>query len=289
MADWYTVGTGALNMAGGLIGSAINYASQQKTNQMNYDLAQEQMAWQQQENERAFQRDLEMWDLQNQYNSPAAQRARIEAAGLNPQLAFSQGVSATSGNATNAPNLKPAQAITPEMRAYTGWNDGLNGIGDAFNRARVANANALFSEAQAADKLFELGIKEEHRDAIVKQLTANADKSFSEAKIAEAQQLILEATKEFEIQAKEAGLKLTKNQVEEVAQKILQLKEVNSLKEFRNEMRKLMPGYAFTDDFATGVSISLYYWLYEMFRVIIDKTGVGNFVPKLAPLPRLKD
>lgn len=41
-----------------------------------------------------------MWNLQNEYNSPSAQMARYKAAGLNPNLIYSQG---SSGNASSAP------------------------------------------------------------------------------------------------------------------------------------------------------------------------------------------
>ena len=46
-----------------------------ETNQMNYQIAQDNNAF----NER-------MWNLQNEYNTPSAQRARLEAAGINPYL-----------------------------------------------------------------------------------------------------------------------------------------------------------------------------------------------------------
>lgn len=120
-------------IASGLGSGLFNFIGNAVNNWTNRQIAQEQMLWQQQENETAFQRDLKMWDLQNQYNSPAAQRARIEAAGGNPMLAFGNGINVTSGNASGAPQYKPATAITPTMNAYTGWNLGLENI-DALLR-----------------------------------------------------------------------------------------------------------------------------------------------------------
>ncbi len=111
MSDWYTLGGYAAGAAGGIIGTAINNYNQRK-------MARESMQWQQQENERAFQRDVQMWNMQNQYNSPEAQRKRLEDAGFNPQLAFGNGIQGSIGNADSSPKYNPAQAITPDLQPY---------------------------------------------------------------------------------------------------------------------------------------------------------------------------
>lgn len=46
-----------------------------------------------------FDKNVEMWNMQNDYNSPAAQMERLQAAGLNPNLMYSMG---TSGNASGS-------------------------------------------------------------------------------------------------------------------------------------------------------------------------------------------
>ena len=80
------LGAGIISGAGSLIGglfssSGSHYAARKQlqavreTNQMNYQIAQDNNAF----NER-------MWNMQNEYNSPTAQRARLEAAGINPYL-----------------------------------------------------------------------------------------------------------------------------------------------------------------------------------------------------------
>lgn len=74
--------SGVGSLAGGLISSSgSRYAARKQlqavreTNQMNYQIAQQNNAF----NER-------MWNLQNEYNLPENQRARLEAAGINPYL-----------------------------------------------------------------------------------------------------------------------------------------------------------------------------------------------------------
>lgn len=52
--------------------------------------------------------ELEMWNLQNAYNTPAAQMKRMKEAGLNPMLFYSQGNpgNASSAPGTHAPNFQ---------------------------------------------------------------------------------------------------------------------------------------------------------------------------------------
>lgn len=58
--------------------------------------------------EYSFAKSREMWELQNEYNSPMAQMQRLKAAGLNPALVYGQGaVGNQSGPAPSydAPNV----------------------------------------------------------------------------------------------------------------------------------------------------------------------------------------
>ena len=49
---------------------------------------------------RAFERDVEMWNRQNEYNNPSSQMERLKSAGLNPHLVYGNGV---TGNITSSP------------------------------------------------------------------------------------------------------------------------------------------------------------------------------------------
>lgn len=74
------LGSSLLSGASGIIGNMI----QRKTNK---ELA-----------EYSYQKDVEMWNMANEYNSPSAQMARLKEAGLNPNLAFGSGN--VAGNTT---------------------------------------------------------------------------------------------------------------------------------------------------------------------------------------------
>lgn len=55
----------------------------------------------------AFDQNVDMWNLQNQYNSPASQIERMQEAGLSPNLMYTQG---NVGNAGNMPQLGVSNA-----------------------------------------------------------------------------------------------------------------------------------------------------------------------------------
>ena len=88
----------ALNVAGmvspigrGLVNTQLQYT----TNKENRRFALEQQRLQNQFN-------LDMWNRQNAYNTPAAQVQRLMAAGLNPNLAYGQLGAGEAGALTSA-------------------------------------------------------------------------------------------------------------------------------------------------------------------------------------------
>ncbi|MFV1885011.1 MAG: hypothetical protein ACMZ7B_11025 [Balneola sp.] len=91
-----SLGLGVLNYFGQRENSRRNAATARyntdQTIKANRELAEYQ-----------FSKNLEMWHLQNQYNSPAEQMQRFQNAGLNPNLIYGQG---TPGNANSAPQYQ---------------------------------------------------------------------------------------------------------------------------------------------------------------------------------------
>lgn len=124
---------GVISGVGGLVTSAIgasgskkqadaSLAATRETNAQNYKIWQEQKQHEidmfNLENDAA----VDMWNMQNTYNSPAAQAARLSGAGFNPYLAMGGGN--PSGVATSAPQVgnigsAPAPAMqTPDPSAF---------------------------------------------------------------------------------------------------------------------------------------------------------------------------
>ena len=123
------IGT-AISAAGGLAGNYMNRRAVREQNRANMKLAEYQ-----------FNRNVEMWNMQNAYNSPSAQIQRLKAAGLNPQLAYGSGSNA--GNATSSPSFE-----APHMEAYQG---NARDMAQIMNLMPLAQLNQLTAQTRLID------------------------------------------------------------------------------------------------------------------------------------------
>lgn len=114
------IGAGA-SLAGGLIN-----AWQSRRNIRDTVGAQQHMAQYQ------YSKDLEMWNRQNQYNSPTEQMKRFSEAGLNPRLMYGKG-SASAGQATEMPKYS---AVRPD---FSGRIPILTRFIDAYQNYQIKN------------------------------------------------------------------------------------------------------------------------------------------------------
>lgn len=81
-----------------------------------------------------FDQDLAMWNMNNEYNSPAAQMARFKEAGLNPNLIYSQG---SNGNSASMPSYSmPSVKINPSDQRMKQTSQILDAIGLVSNAAQ---------------------------------------------------------------------------------------------------------------------------------------------------------
>lgn len=93
------------DIIGSLLGTAgMLYDSYQNRKNSKWN-TQQTISAQKAEAELAYQRSLDMWHMQNAYNSPQAQMQRFQQAGLNPHLIYGQG---TPGQAMAPPQYQPA-------------------------------------------------------------------------------------------------------------------------------------------------------------------------------------
>lgn len=89
---------------GNLLSSALNLVGTVETNDSNLYRQRDQQDW-----------NVEQWNRENLYNSPLAQKERLEAAGINPYSVLSQG-GADTGNASSPPaSVNPIPAIAPNF------------------------------------------------------------------------------------------------------------------------------------------------------------------------------
>ena len=89
-------------------GTAANAISQGNLNKKNRAFAKEMYQTQKQDN-------LDFWQMQNSYNSPEAQMARLKEAGLNPHLAYGNGSVANTGGSISSPHFSPPDQKAPQI------------------------------------------------------------------------------------------------------------------------------------------------------------------------------
>lgn len=120
----------AVSAGSNLIGSMFGFANNRNTNKTNLKIAQMNNEF----NERMLQKQIdyntEMWNKENEYNTASAQRQRIEAAGLNPNLMMNGG---NAGTASSAGAISPPTAS--EVGKQEAFSPDFSGIGSAVQTA----------------------------------------------------------------------------------------------------------------------------------------------------------
>lgn len=126
------IGAG-LSTLGSVGGSLISNAVNSKT---SYNLQRREQEYNQRMAEWQNEVNVANWQMQNDYNTPAAQMQRFQEAGLNPNLIYGNGT-ASAGNATSAPE---AAKVNPAPGKMSPANFGDMGMSDAVNAfAQIQN------------------------------------------------------------------------------------------------------------------------------------------------------
>lgn len=196
MPDNSIIGSVAQGSAA-VVGAGINAVGTARQNRKSRQFSEKMYEKQKFDN-------LAFWNLQNDYNSPAAQMQRFKDAGLNPHLIYGQG---SNGNAAavSTPDVQRPEFRTPE------WGNAISAAGTGFNdyydlRIKAAQANNVEQQADiirkqgqlldaqtfatlmgGQDREFELGMKSDLREVSMdykreqlRQLTTNIDNSIQE-------------------------------------------------------------------------------------------------------------
>lgn len=113
--DGASAGAGALaNMAGTFINAAITDRNNKQQRKWNEKMYNQQRA-----------HALADWEMENAYNSPRSQMARLKEAGLNPHLVYGNGATATGGDVRNT-DVKSWNPDAPQLD--------FSGVGTAFQQ-----------------------------------------------------------------------------------------------------------------------------------------------------------
>lgn len=114
---------GAVGIGADYLSSEKYMKDQKELNEQKFNYDKRLVIYQNSQNKKladeAYQKDVAMWNMQNEYNSPAAQMQRLQQAGLNPNLVYGGG-SVTGNTAGSAPSYNPPsypQLTYPSMQA----------------------------------------------------------------------------------------------------------------------------------------------------------------------------
>ena len=250
-----------------LLGSALGAFSNKKTNAANMELARYQNEWQTQENEKAYQRSVHMWNLQNEYNSPVQQMARLRSAGLNPNLVYGNG--AVGNSAGSAPQYQPADIERAHLTPYRGWNAGLTDAATTFlsartNKAQVDNMeaqNALIRQQAATEGLkqaniaastarseFDLSQANRLKDVSVARAEAEMSQAQHQADItwSKSQQERVKTVVDRALQ--DTRIKLGKAEYAQTVEAVTRLMQDNDINKFRYTLERAVGKSSLTDD-----------------------------------------
>lgn len=137
--------TAALISGGlGLVGGLISHGDVKEQYKYNKKLQ-----------DNAFAHNVEMWNMQNAYNTPSAQMERLQAAGLNPNLVYGNG--GATNTATDYPKYQAGEAPQVANIRAASRQLALQGFQTALN-AKLQNAQAanLDADTELKNKTTEL-------------------------------------------------------------------------------------------------------------------------------------
>lgn len=171
-------GGGLVSAAGSLIGAGINWAATGSMNKKTREFNEKMYGVQRAD-------ALADWNMQNTYDSPAQQMARLEAAGVNPNLVFGNGANNTSGpvRSSNAPtwNPRPPQVDAGSViDKYFDTRIKQQTTNNMELQAKVLEQEALNKAAQTANlgiagarSSFDLALAQSLKDNTIQMAEAN--------------------------------------------------------------------------------------------------------------------
>lgn len=182
------------------LGSIFNFSSQNRTNKANAKLAAQQNEWNKEAATLEYERNLEKWNMENEYNAPQMQRQRLVEAGMNPNLAYGSGTVANTAQAAvpyrrpdaqratmNAPQMSfdPYQAVSfgNALALQKAQKDQMDAQTDSIKQTTANNAiENLIKGVQLSGHKLSLREKEELYSTNVEQAKQQLAKTTQEVK-----------------------------------------------------------------------------------------------------------
>ncbi len=147
------------NIGGSVVSSVAGLFSANRQNKLARKMQREQNEWNNQQRLDQNSWNLQMWNRENEYNSAASQRYRLEAAGLNPYMMMSGGDAGSASSLTGQPATTSLSASPSTYNPASDINQMFMQLSDQlFKRDNLA-ADTASKYADAKSKLAEVGVK----------------------------------------------------------------------------------------------------------------------------------
>jgi hypothetical protein len=173
-----------LDLLGNVGINIYNQEQQKKKNELDY---QRQM----EAEKREYERNLEIWNMQNAYNHPQQQMTRLRQAGLNPNLVYGKGADNTaqsiSPTKSKAPEFGTKDLIAPNLTGsinsaiatYNNTQQTKANIDQTHESIALMQKEQLLKEAEIANK----GIKNARDQFELEQAQALKESVITKARL----------------------------------------------------------------------------------------------------------
>lgn len=143
--------TGVGTMLGGFSANKQNASNNAAQLAFQKDAFNRSLDYDKYKTDLAYQREVDMWNKANEYNSAAAQMSRLAEAGLNPNLAYGQ----LSGGNASAPAISagsvpsaPSASLSKIDNPMSGFAQAVSSAADVIFRNRQLDINQNLGDAQ---------------------------------------------------------------------------------------------------------------------------------------------
>lgn len=148
--------------------AAYNRSAQARAFEQNMELSKYAYDRQLQQWRRENQANLDFWHMQNNYNTPAAQMSRYQAAGLNPNLIYGQSNTADQVTAASSPNFDATPVQAEQMSGGSGVGDDLRAtLGDPLKEYyQILQMQQSLENSKLQGQLIESQTNKNNMDAL---------------------------------------------------------------------------------------------------------------------------
>lgn len=209
--------TSGVNLVGGLFGA-------HKNNQNQAALMQKQIEAQKLMQKNQNQWNLDMWNKQNEYNTPSNQRSLYEDAGLNPSYFMGQ------GNGT-AGSVQSSTMSAPSAPSPAGDYGFLSSLGSTILQQELLKSEIRKNDADAGFTGAQMKTEEALRDARLKLTQAQSGLTDAQKAESEAKTENLKANTEYQKSLK--GLTDTDKKIQDIVLQYMPLMQTQQLENLK--------------------------------------------------------